>query len=157
MAKNETPVKYELAYQFWRNDGIHNRSYDQVAIEFNVSAASISNWAKKYKWKERMLEETKQINENIKRECFERVEAGCKYYTRVVDDIVSEYKRQILSGELKLTHDAVIELMKLSADIERGQYKDSENTTKADTTLSDFMSKLGEVITNASEQEQSKL
>lgn len=148
MAKNETPVKYELAFQFWRNDGIHYKSYDQVANEFNVSTASISNWAKKYKWKERMLEETKQINENIKRECFERVQAGCEYYTRVIDDIVSEYKRQILSGELKLTHDAVIELMKLSAEVERGQYKNTESATKTDTVLSDIMSKLGEVFTN---------
>lgn len=146
MAKNETPMKYELAFQFWRNDGIHFKSYDQVADQFGVSTSAISNWAKKYKWRERMLDETKQINENIKRECFERLQAGCEYYVRGIDDIFAEYVRQILSGERKITDEYMEKLLVLSSEIQRGRFMDAASASKADTTLSDFLDKLGEVV-----------
>lgn len=152
MSKNETPMKYELAFQFWRNDGINFKSYDQVANKFGVSTAAISNWAKKYKWRERMLEETKQINENIRRECFERLQAGCEYYVKGIDDIFAEYVRQVLSGERKISDEYMERLLVLSSEIQRGKFNNNANITKSDNTLSDFIGKLGEVFIDGDKQ-----
>lgn len=141
-------IQAEVAFQFWVNDGIHFKNYEEVANACDVSVSTIHNWRKRFNWDRRVNEITKKVNENIKRATEDRVLAGCEYYLRGIDDIFAEYVRQVMSGERKVSDEYMVKFLELGTEIQRGKYMDREQSTKADTTLSDFMSKLGEVLVN---------
>lgn len=136
----------EIAFQYWVNDGIHYRTYEDVANNIGVSISTVFNWKRRFKWDERVYEITKKVNENIRRETEERIIAGCEYYVRGVDDIFAEYIRQIRSGERKISDEYMVKLLELSSEIQRGKYREQETGNKTDTTLSDFIGLLKEAV-----------
>lgn len=144
--RNPNEIEAEIAFQYWVNDGIHFKTYEDVANHMGVSTSTIFNWKKRFRWDARVSDITKQINENIKRETTERIIAGCEYYVRGVDDIFAEYIRQILSGERKISDEYMVKLLELSSEIQRGKYMEREAGAKVDTTLSDFLGLLKEAV-----------
>ena len=139
-------MEAEIAFQYWINDGIHYRTYEDVASHVGVSISTVFNWKKRFNWDRRVNEITKKVNENIRRQTEERIAAGCEYYIRGVDDIYTEYKRQILSGERKISDEYMVKLLELSSEIQRGKYREQEAGAKVDTTLSDFLGLLKEAV-----------
>lgn len=139
-------MEAEIAFQYWINDGIHYRTYEDVASHVGVSISTVFNWKKRFNWDRRVNEITKKVNENIRRQTEERIAAGCEYYIRGVDDIFAEYIRQILSGERKISDEYMVKLLELSSEIQRGKYREQEAGAKVDTTLSDFLGLLKEAV-----------
>lgn len=148
MAVNGNKEKRDLAFKYWRNYGKYHRTYEDVADYMGVSVPTISKYAKLDKWRDKKFNELNQINEEIKRKQEEEHRVGCEFITSSIESLFADYVRQVLVGTRKISDDMMLELLTLSTEIQRGKYKSVESTSKADSTLSDFIGKLGQVIIN---------
>lgn len=151
MKSAEMPLKIEIAYQYWANDRINIRTATATGNKFDVSANTVINWMRKYHWQDRLKDETKEINENIRRESLERIEAGIKFYIHVVDDIVATFRSRVLTGEVSLTPDQVLKFMELGARMQGGEFgamgsSDATGSSDTNKSLNTLITQIGKVM-----------
>ena len=161
LAREKDLIKFEQAFQYWRNDGRYHRTYEDVGLEFGVTAPRVCQWAKEYNWKARRDKEIKEIREEIKRKNKDRLQSGIEFYTSGIDDIFADYLSQVLSGQVNRTisDDHMLKLLELSTKIQRGEYavkdsgKKATGSTATDKTVGALLAQMGKVMMDDRQEE----
>ena len=161
LAREKDLIKFEEAFQYWRNDGRYHRTYEDVGREFGVSAPRVCQWAKEYNWKDRRDKEIKEIRDEIKRKNKDRLQSGIEFYTSGIDDIFADYLSQVLAGQTNRTisDDYMLKLLELSTKIQRGEYavRDDKSkksgSTATEKTVGALLAQMGKVMMDDRQEE----
>ena len=150
--------KLESAYLLYKSMG-WKRSFSAVARVYEVSVQTVSNWARKNNWVNRLKKETEEEYQARKVQRDHVCAQDGDYYRQSVDDILCRFVYDVEQGNIKLDPDQMLKFMEFSSNLQMS--KSNSTPTGGDSkenSLSEAVGKtiaqLGEVFSNADKQGQ---
>ena len=94
-------LKHQNAFEFYYTLG-PQRSLGKVAREFNVSSATVTNWAKALNWNQRVVERDNKNMASIRQKNDEEVVKQMQEYRKIIKSSVDEYLTKLNGGNVKI-------------------------------------------------------
>lgn len=110
-------LKHQQAFETYYTMG-SQRSLAKVAKEFNVSAPTVTNWAKNLNWNERVVERDNQNMASIRQKNDEEVIEQMMEYRKIIKSSVDEYLTKLNGGKIKIESTAdLVRLIRIDMEL----------------------------------------